>query len=62
MVKFTKSMSVFLSTRYPEKFVTISFGHLEDFTEEMKEEYIEWLKTDDGKQYLQGGAKYSEPA
>ena len=34
------------------------FGHTELFTEEMQKEYIEWCKTDEGKQYLEGGSKY----
>ena len=34
------------------------FGHLELFTKEMQKEYIEWCKTDEGKQYLKGGSEY----
>ena len=35
------------------------FGHTELFTEEMQKEYIEWCKTDEGKQFLEGGSKYN---
>ena len=31
---------------------------IEDFTDEMKEEYIEWVMTDEGKEYLEGGKHY----
>ncbi len=60
MVKFTQSMSAFLLKRYPEKIWLIAFGHLEEFTPEMKSEYFEWLKTDEGKSYLKGGSNYIE--
>lgn len=43
---------------HPELYALIGFGHLELFTEEMAAKYIKWCKTDEGKQYLQGGAKY----
>jgi hypothetical protein len=26
----------------------------------MQKDYIEWCKTDEGKQYLKGGSKYKE--
>ena len=58
MIKMTRSLEVFLSRNYPKQFVTISFGHLEDFTDEMKDEYIEWVMTDEGKEYLEGGKHY----
>jgi hypothetical protein len=60
MVKFTQSMKAWLSKFHPELIVPLMFGHLELFTEEMKREYIEWCQTDEGSQYLQGGAKYVE--
>ncbi len=60
MVKFTQSMSAFLVKFYPEKYFLIGFGHLEEFTEEMTREYFDWLKTDEGKSYLKGGANYRE--
>ena len=61
MVKMTASMEHWLFTNEPEKFVLIGFGHLELFTEEMKEKYLAWCQTDEGKEYLVGGSKYHDP-
>ena len=36
------------------------FGHLELLTEEMKNEYAEWVVTDEGKSYLKGGKNYKD--
>lgn len=36
------------------------FGHTELLTKEMYDEYIKWVQTDEGKQYLKGGSKYVE--
>ena len=55
MIKMTKSMKVWLLKFHPELYVLIGFGHLELFTEEMAAKYIEWCKTDEGRQYLEGG-------
>lgn len=60
MVKFTLSMDVFLIKKHPDLYWPLSFGHLEMFTDEIEAEYLEWCKTEDGKQYLEGGAKYKE--
>ena len=60
-IKLTASVEKFLAKFYPKNLVTISFGHIEDFTEEMKREYISWLKTAEGKSYLKGGENYHEP-
>lgn len=49
MVKFVGGLDEFLLTHYPEKFVTISFGHIEDYTKEMEAEYSEWYKNDYSK-------------
>lgn len=61
MIKLTASLEHFLFDRYREKFALISLGHLEEMTDEMTEEYYEWLQTDDGKSYLEGGENYHEP-
>lgn len=58
MVRLTQSMREFLTRNYPEKIGLILFGHVEEFTKDMEEEYIAWLKTDDGRSYLEGGANY----
>ncbi len=61
MVKLTLSLSQWLLKNHPEKLMLITFGHLEEFTDEMAKEYLEWCQTDEGKQYLKGGNKYKEP-
>lgn len=58
MVKLTQSMQEWLLRNHPDIIHLILFGHLELFTDEMAKEYIEWCKTDEGRQYLKGGAKY----
>lgn len=58
MVILTQSLYMFLWKFYRDKIVLITFGHVELFTAEMKAEYIEWCKTDEGKQYLEGGSEY----
>ncbi|MBR1833276.1 MAG: hypothetical protein IJ784_12740 [Ruminiclostridium sp.] len=35
------------------------FGHTELLTQEMYDEYLKWVQTDEGKQYLKGGSKYN---
>lgn len=54
----TQSMEVWLWKYHRDKLALIMFGHLELFTEEMAQEYVEWCKTEEGRQYLQGGSKY----
>ena len=58
MVKLTQSLAVWLHANYPETMALIMFGHVELFTDEMKRAYLEWCLTDEGRQYLKGGAKY----
>lgn len=58
MVKLTQSLAVWLHTNHPETMALIMFGHVELFTPEMQQEYIEWCQTDEGRQYLKGGSKY----
>lgn len=61
MVKMTESLKQWLWINHRELIPLIGFGHLELFTDEMKEQYIEWCKTEEGQQYLKGGAKYKDP-
>lgn len=61
MVKLTCSLKQWLFENHPKLLPLISFGHIELFTGIMQRQYIEWCKTDEGKQYLKGGAKYREP-
>lgn len=60
MVKLTQSLEHFLATKYPRLLVLVSFGHIELFTPEIQKEYLDWCKTNEGKQYLKGGSKYKE--
>lgn len=60
MVRLTQSLTEWLFRNYPEKIITITFGHLEDFTPEMQQEYLAWVQTDEGKRYLKGGDLYRE--
>ena len=60
MVKLTQSLAHWLFENHPTELPLIMFGHIELLTEEMYKQYIEWCKTDDGKQYLKGGSKYLE--
>ena len=59
MIRLTQSLAAWLFQNYPTKIATIMMGHVEDFTPEMQQEYLEWVQTDEGKQYLKGGAKYN---
>lgn len=54
----TQSMEVWLFKYHRDKMALLMFGHMELFTEEMAKEYVEWCKTEDGRQYLAGGSKY----
>ena len=60
MVKLTQSLQHWLRENHKDKIGLIMFGHTELITDEMWDEYIEWCKTEDGRQYLQGGSKYVE--
>ena len=60
MIKFTQSMKAWLWKYHRELIVPLSFGHLEEFTEDLQQEYVEWCETDEGISYLQGGANYKE--
>ena len=60
MVKLTQSLEHWLWENHRDFMGLIMFGHTELFTAEMQKEYLEWCKTDDGRQYLKGGAKYKE--
>ena len=61
MVKMTESMIQWLWRNHPELIPLIGFGHLELFTDEMKEQYLAWCMTEEGRQYIKGGAKYKDP-
>lgn len=58
MVELTQSLQHWLWVNHNDKVGLILWGHTELITDEMYAEYIEWCKTDEGKQYLKGGSKY----
>ena len=60
MIVLTTSLKQWLWENHRDIITPIVFGHTELFTEEMAKEYIEWCKTDEGKQYLKGGSKSEE--
>ncbi len=60
MVRLTQSLEHWLWENHRDIIHLILLGHTELFTEEMQKEYIEWCKTDEGRQYLKGGSKYTE--
>ena len=59
MVILTQSLEVWLFENHKEKLPLIMLGHTELFTTEMMKDYIEWCRTDEGKQYLEGGSKFN---
>jgi hypothetical protein len=60
MIRLTQSLTHFLFVNYRDILVPLTFGHKELMTDEIYQEYMEWLETDEGKQYLKGGSKYRE--
>lgn len=60
MIKLTLSLQIFLLKFHRDLIVPLTFGHAELFTNEIQTEYLQWCKTEEGKQYLKGGAKYKE--
>lgn len=60
MVKLTQSLAQYLWDNHREIIVPLTFGHTELLTNEIWNAYIEWCKTDEGRQFLKGGAKYKE--
>lgn len=60
MVKLTQSLFEYLWRNHRDIIALIQFGHTELLTDEIWNNYIEWVKTDEGRQYLKGGSKYKE--
>lgn len=56
IVEMTKSFSAWLWKFHRDIYSLIWFGHIELLTDEMSQEYIEWLNTDEGKSYLKRSA------
>ena len=59
-VKLACSLRHWLFANYPDVLPLLLFGHVELFTEEMEQEYLDWCLTDEGKRYLVGGDLYEE--
>lgn len=58
MIKLTQSLNKWLFDNHKEILPLIILGHLELFTEEMQEEYLQWCKSEEGRKYLVGGQYY----
>ena len=52
MVTLSKSLHHWLFKNYPDKLVYTMFGHVEVLTEDIINEYTQWLSTDEGKKWL----------
>lgn len=61
MVILTASLKKWLFDNHRDKIPLIMLGHVELFTDEMKQKYLEWCQTEEGKKYLEGGSEYHEP-
>ena len=60
MTKMTQSFSAWCLKFHRELYTPLMFGHVELLTNELYQEYLDWVQTDDGRQYLKGGSKYKE--
>lgn len=58
MVRLTQSLEQWLWDNHRDKLILIMFGHTELMTDEMWRQYVDWCRTDEGRQYLKGGSKY----
>lgn len=58
MIVMTQSFEEWLTRYHLDLFGLLLFGHLEVLTPELRREYVEWCKTDEGKKYLRGGSEY----
>ena len=59
-IRLTQSLQHWLWVNHRDIMGLIMLGHVELFTEEMEKEYLEWVQTDEGKEYLKGGKYYKE--
>lgn len=60
MVLLTQSLKKWLWDNHSDLLPLILLGHVELFTEDMAHRYIEWCRTEEGRQYLKGGSKYED--
>lgn len=52
MIKMTQSFSVWCLKFHKDIYSLLMLGHVELLTKEMYQEYLDWVQTDEGKQYL----------
>lgn len=60
MNRMTHSFSVWCLKFHRDIYSLLMFGHNELLTKEMYQEYLDWVQTDEGRQYLEGGSKYKD--
>jgi len=60
MVKMTQNFTVWCLKFHRDLYSPLMFGHVELMTQELYDEYLTWVQTDEGRQYLKGGSKYKE--
>lgn len=59
--KYTESLHQFLIRYHPDKYALITvFGHNE-LLADVKDEYLEWVQTNEAEPYLKGGELYEPP-
>lgn len=52
MVELTKSFSFWLFKYHREIYALVLFGHLEEITDEMYDDYLQWCMTEEAKPYM----------
>ena len=60
MVKLSHSLLHWLCKNHSDIMNLIMLGHTELVTEDMRNQYLHWCKTDEGKTFLVGKANYIE--
>lgn len=60
MIKLTESLRQFLMKYHRNDLALIQLGHVE-ILEPYVGDYLEWLKTEEGASYLEGGKNYKLP-
>lgn len=51
MIELSPSLKHWLLENHPDKLTLIMFGHTEYMTDEMWDEYAEWIRTGEGMNY-----------
>lgn len=59
MNRMTHSFSVWCLKFHRDIYPLLMFGHNELITKEMYQEYLDWVQTDEGKQYLEDGGEHN---